>query len=299
MISEARRQSNNTRYDANSGVPQATFVQYFQNAQDDLEKEAKSSKGKYFRKYTAPFAVVPNQELYSYPDDIYMQSIDTIEWAQDNINFLPLFLQYPKDRLSNQNGWAYGYIPNHNGYLLTPTLASGFLRVTYIFSLPRVQIRQGQISAVTQLGDVVSAITVNIASTGFDATAINEQNYLCVVDRDGNQNAINIEYDSINSGTGVLTLTAPHTLSSGETISVGDYICVGTNTINKPLWPDVIESYLIKYAVYQAKLGDSSNWTKAVQDDVRRMIISCVDSLAMPNDDIQQVSITNTNYLDL
>lgn len=300
LISEARRQSNNTRYDADSGVPQATFVQYFQNAQDELEKAAKNVKGKYFLGQAPIITVVPDQELYDYPYDIYMQSIDTLEWSQDASTYYPLALATPKDRLSDQSGWAYGYIPRHDGYLLTPTLQSGYLRINYIKKLPQVQVRQGLISAATVTSGNLTALTLNVSDPSFDGTALNEQNYLCVVDRYGEQTAISIIYDSVNTTTGVVTITGgTFPLGTGETVTVGNYVVVGSNAINLPKWPTIIESYLIKYAVYQAKLGDSSNWTKAVKDDVSAMISSCVESLASPNDDISVPLVSNWNYLDL
>jgi len=301
LIAEARRQSNNTRYDANSGVPQATFVQYFQNAQDELEKAAKSVKGKYFLGQAPIVTVVSGQEEYAYPYDIFMQGIDTLEWSQDGNTYFALTLATVKDRLNNQTGWAYGYIPRNEGYLLTPTLASGFLRVNYIKKVPQLQLRQGLITSRTINGsNQLTALTLNVADTSFDGVSLNEQNYLCVVNRNGSQLAVNIEYDSVNTTTGVVTITgAAFALLTTETVPVGAYITVGKSTANLPNWPTVVESYLIKYAIYQAKLGDSSTWTKAIKDDVAAMITSCIECLATPNDDISVPLVSNWNYLDV
>ena len=80
LIDTVRKLSQNTRYDSTSGVPQDLFVQFLNNAQDSLTMEVQNLKTKYFKKQVI-VNVVPSQEVYSYPADCYIQSLDTIQWA--------------------------------------------------------------------------------------------------------------------------------------------------------------------------------------------------------------------------
>ena len=50
LIDVARAQSQSVRFDADSGVQQNIFVQYFRNAQDSLLKEVMNAKTKFWLK---------------------------------------------------------------------------------------------------------------------------------------------------------------------------------------------------------------------------------------------------------
>lgn len=299
LITEARKQSQNTRYDADSGLSQSTFVQYFQNAHDTIMREAVNTKGKFLLKDKL-VPVVYGQEKYAYPDDIYMYNIDTVEWSQDISgdykDYITLSAGITKDRFSGDIGWPFAYIIRSDGILFAPVLSSGTLRINYIKKLNNLGVRMGQISAVTDSGTQVTALTINTASPSFDGTTLADYNYLCVVDRDGNQTMKNIEYTSIDTGTGVITMS-PFTYADGETISTSDFVIAGKDMTNLPEWPDTFESYLIKYAVYEAKLGDSSAWTKPVQEAMSQHLSQLVSSLSRLSDDFTPIPIICADYI--
>lgn len=300
LIEEARELSGNQRYDANSGVSQAIFVRYFKNAQDALQKAIAIAKSKLLL-VESIIPVVNQQEFYAYPSDLYLQNIDTIEWSDSASleNWVVLNKSISKDRRSNENGWAFGYIPRKDGFLLTPTLVAGNLRVNYIKKLPLLEKRSGRISAVTVSSGEITAITLNIAEGSFDGTYINKQFALCIVDRNGDRKVLNVQYDSVDTVTGVITLASNHVLISGESVAVGDFITVGTDTYNRPDLADICESYLIKHAVYEAKYGDKSNWTKEAINDLAMNIKDLLESFNRPSDDINPIPIINTDYLGI
>lgn len=299
LIEEARVLSSNTIYDSDSGVLQNTFVRYFKNAQDAIVKEAVNLKSKQFLKEKL-ISSVNAQEQYSYPTDIYLQNIDTLEYAPNGTDFIPLEKCYTKDRMSNITGFAFGYMTRENGFLLVPPISGGgTLRCNYIRNPNAPQKRCGKISAVTTSSGQITAITLDTSESSFDATLINKEYYLCIVDRDGNQVVKNVEYDSVNSGTGVITLSANHTLETGEAAAIGDYVCVGKNTTNLIELPDICESFLIDHVVYQSKNSDSSNWTKAQQDLMAQNITSLVASFGKNSDDISGIQISNFDYLSI
>jgi|SRR6478736_747750 len=297
LITMARKLSMNTRYDADSGIPQDVFVQYFNNAQDALTKEVMNLKTKYFQK-TVQVDVVPGQERYDYPFDCFLHGLDTIQWSDNRLGsyFQVLNRGYIKEKITTQLSYPFSYVPFEDGFDLQPPIGSGLLYVTYMRTVDRLQKRAGQITVATIAGDQLTALSVDPSEDDYDQTEINSENFLCVVDKFGNIKARNVLYDSVSAG--VFTLD-PFDLESGETISVGDYICVGKNSVNLPSWPDICESYLIKHAVYEAKYGDSSQWSSEALADMQRCFAGLSEAFALLTNDIIEIPITNTDYIAL
>lgn len=300
LIDTARKLSQNTRYDSDSGVPQDVFVQYFNNAQDSLTKQVVNLKTKFLNKKTQ-VSIVNGQVAYDYPDDCYMQHIDTVQWSDVAANptyFTTLFKSYVKELVSTQVGYAFSYIPYNDGIHLNPPLSSGALTITYARQPERLGNRAGKITVCTQSSGQLTALTIDNSEASFNPTEANLQNYLCVVSRDGVLKARNIEYTSVNATSGVFTLSA-FTLASTDVIAVGDYIVIGKNSCNLPDWPDACEGYLLKHAVYEAKYGDSSAWSKEARDDMAMAFNQLSESFSTLSDDISEIPITNTDYLSL
>lgn len=299
LIASARDLSQNTRYDKNSGILQRTFVQYLKNAQSKLVSGIINSSSKYFL-VEELIDVVNGQEKYDYPEDIYLMSIDTIEWSNDSMNrqrsFIPLTKNVTKERVGSvSTGYPFGYIIHSDGFILSPPIESGVLRVNYNKDILQPEKRSGLVSAVTLAGQNLSAITVDPTETSFDLDYINQYNFLCVSDADGNIKAKNVRYTSA-SVAGVFTLL-PQTLEDGQTIAVGDYITVGKNTVNAPQVSRICEPFLIQYMIYSAKFGDASKWTAEAKNEMKDLLGTILESFAHLDADITEVPITNYDYL--
>jgi len=295
LIDQVRKLSNNTRYDSNSGVGQDIMALYLNNAQDEIQKALVNTKSKYLLKSTT-VPIVNNQQEYDYPVDLYLNNIDTMQWTQDNQSYVNMYHGYMKDRTYTGNGYSYGYVTKNESFVLVPPIDTGTLAIHYIRQLPRMATRSGLISAVTVNSGVVTALSVNTSDASYNASEIATDNYLCVVDYLGNIKATAIQYSAMSSG--VFTLPA-HTLLTGESVAVGDYIVVGKYATNKPELPEITQGFLIKYANYQAKYGDSSQWSKVVQDDMTQTLIGLTQSFGMNSDDVGEIPITNFDYLQL
>lgn len=293
LIDMARKMSGNTRYDSNSGIPQDVFTQFFNNAQTDLMNKIIAAKSHYLRDYY-DYTVVNGQLLYSYPPNLFMQSIENLSWAQNANQFIvPLTKSYVKERVTSQPGYAYGYIPRETGFELNPPISVGTLQMAFNKKRNKLQFRCGQITAVTVVGSTISALTVAVTGS-YDTTELNKYNYLCVCDRNGVQTAKNIVYTSESAG--VFTMSS-QTLDG--TIAVGDYVLAGKDTVNLPEWPDSVEAYLLKYARYEAKFMDSSVWTTEAAQDMMKTFESILEVFKNPDDDICEIPVTNLDYLSL
>lgn len=295
LIETARKLSQNTRYDATSGIGQDIFVQFLNNAQDSLVMEIQNLKTKYFRK-TEIIPAVPNQEVYAWPSDCYIQHLDTIQWT-DNANgtyWQTLYKTATKEKITLQPGYPFAYIPYEDGFHMNPPIQSGSLYVTYMRTPKRLAKRSGQITVATVSSGNLTALTVNPSEESFDLSDISSQNYLCVVDKFGNVKTSNVVYDSC-SVSGVFTLS-PFALGT-QSISVGDYICIGQNVTNLPELSTICEGYLLKHMVYEAKYGDSSAFTTQAQKDLDMYFSKLSGSFATLSDDISSVVISNLDYI--
>jgi hypothetical protein len=299
LIEEARELSGNERYDADSGISQAVFVRYFKNAQDSLQKALAIAKTKLLLvEKTIP--VVNSQESYPYPDDLFLQNIDTIEWSDSGFDgWTPLRKCLLKDRRSSATGYAYGYITRKDDFLLTPPLTSGTLRLNYIKKLPALEKRAGKISAVTVSGGEITALTIDSTEDSFDAAALNKHLVLCVVDKNGERKVKGVEFSSVNSSNGVFTLGTNHALDVGESVSTGDFVVCGEDSYNRCSLDDISESYLLKYAVYEAKYGDKSKWTAEAVQDMTMSLSTLIESFSRPSDDVIEIPVTNLDFMGI
>lgn len=296
LIERARELSGNTRYDSDSGATQTLFVQNLKTAQASLVRSIINSKCKFFMT-SSTTAIVNGQEAYSYPSDIYLRSLDTLEWAQDNINYIRVEKTIVKERMSyDVAGYPFGYIPRYSDILLNPPITNGTLRFNYNKRINAPEKRSGKITAVTASSGSISAITVNTSEASFDATYINQDNTLCVVDKYGVQKALNIDYTSVSSSTGVFTLSS-QTLSGS--VAVGDYVTVGANTCNKPELDDACEDYLITFMEYLAKYGDASKWSRECKENLKEITGELINNFNLLSDDITSIPITNIDYISM
>jgi hypothetical protein len=288
LIDSARKRSGNSRYDADSGVPQSVFVEYLQAAQQYVVTAAVNTKSKILQTVKI-IDVVPSQAYYSYPSNLYISMVDTVEWSSDGITWNDLFRGIAKDRL-DFSGNPCSYIPQKGGFILNSVAISGKLRITYTMNPNQPQKRSGQIQSVSIVGGSVTALTLDISEASYDETEINSDYFLCVVDKYGNQKAANIPYDSVTSG--VFTLSS-HTLSSGESIAVGDYITVGKNTTNLIELPDPCEVHLLNHTIFEAKYGDASQWSQKAQEIMAASLQGLLDSFGSNTEDFVQIPIVD------
>jgi len=295
LIDTARELTQNTRYSETSGISQKLFVEYFNHASESLNREVTNSKSKFFLKQTL-MTVVSGQEQYDWPKDIFIFNIDTMEWSQNGRDYITLYRGDTKDRFNTTVGYPYGYIPRNDGFLLAPSLNSGTLRLNYIKQPSRLEKRSGKISAVTVTNGVLTALTINAAEASFDYAYLNRDNFISVVDKFGVQKAKHIIFDTVNSTTGVFTLS-PFTLDDGDTIAVGDYVCSGYDSTNLPEYPTTAEDFLKKHVEYECKYGDSSKWNQEARDNLVSIANQIITSFGQNTNDVVQIPIINCDYL--
>jgi len=296
LVTDARLATENEDFSDTVGIDDEEFIRFFNEAQTRIHSLISQQHSAIFLKDTIT-NIVANQESYSLPSDCLLgNKVAQVEYSHDGNtdNYVPLKPTFLKNRNSN-SGEPLNYIRRSGTILLSPVpdTSTGTLRITYIEKPRSLDIRRGSISSFTDSGTQITAITLNVSTDTVDSTAVGKDNFLCVVDRAGAIQMADIEYDSIDASTGVVTLTSNHTYSSGEALAAGDYIVVGKNTSTHSELADFVERYLLAYVSWKILKRDSSADYSEQQEELAQLEKEIIDSYADISDDIYEIPEIN------
>lgn len=304
LIEQARRESLNKEYSTTVGIPQEDFVSWADEASQRIFSEAEKQHPKYFLAEKI-IDVVANQEAYDIPADCFLSHIENVEYSIDGnqLNYYRLEQAKLPERISYPVGNPGYYIRRATQLLMVPapTNASSKIRLTYVKKPYRLDIRRAQIQSVTASSTQVTALTLSAASlASLDPSGqLGKTNYLSVVDRDGNVKMSGLEYDSINTGNGLVTITGgAFTFASGESIAANDYVVAGEYTANKSSLPEFCERYLIEWMTFRALQRDGSQRAGSQKTLCDEILADSMSAFADIDHDVSVITILNTDYLD-
>lgn len=304
LISHIRKASENETTNSTTDIDDNEIIQYLNEGQHRIQSKIIAQHPRVFIAETTINAVA-DQEEYNLPSDVFMASkIIAVEYTDDssaNKAYTKLLPGYERDRQSHISGFPTKYIRRDKldsdvgTILLTPrpSNSSGTLRVTYIQRIDELDKRRGIISAVTDSGTAVTALTLDVSGTPpIDSEDLSEHDYFCVVSKTGDIKMRNVQFDSIDTSTGVVTLTdGSHTYESGETIAVGDYIVGGKDTTSHSRFPRNVERYLIEFAIWKIFKRDSSTDSTEQLQELLAIESDILESFQEIQEDIVQIPV--------
>jgi hypothetical protein len=144
--------------------------------------------------------------------------------------------------------YIFGYITRDNKVLISgqnDVAQLQTIRITYFKQLPTLDIRRGTI------GTVIA--NTSIAVTGLDSEVFTMDDHFSTVDAQGDQ----VVDDIYSTSTG-----SPLAVSDTTGVVAGQFLVSGKNACNKPLLPDVCETYLLDYVrqrIYTRNNYDDAN----------------------------------------
>lgn len=302
LILDSRVETENEEFTDNTGIQDDEFIRYFNDAQEDLQSAiARAHQNVFIAE--AIRDVVVNQEAYALPDDIYLDNRISAVWFSDTGS--------SKDRRRLQAGSMIErvfdktqnpalYIRSTNELILTPvpgqSVANG-LFFNYVRRLSKIDKRRGQVLSFATSGNALTALTLD-PDAELDADALLEENYLSVVNRDGDRQMQRIPFTEINQATGVVTLVPGFEFKAGESIAVGDYVVRGRFGANRSEMPTNVERYLIAYTNWKILKRDSSTDSAEQSEELRAMRGEIVNLFNEIDDDEKNIAIKNTQFLD-
>ena len=138
-----------------------------------------------------------------------------------------------KPIMESEFSYIFGYITRDNKVLISgqnDVAQLNTVRITYFKQLPTLDIRRGTI------GTVIANTSVAVSS--LDTEVFTMDDHFSTVDAQGDQ----VVKDIYSAST-----TSPLAVANTTGIVSGQFLVSGKNACNKPLLPDVCETYLLDY----------------------------------------------------
>jgi hypothetical protein len=301
LILASRRATENQEYTDTAGIQDEEFIQYFNDGQEEIHTLINAAFPHVLMKIKE-MNVTGGVEAYSIPSDVFMGTrIDTIEFTQSGApdNYYPLKKGSVKERLSGIQTDPSFYIRNGSQIFLQPKPQSSGskIRITYQRTIPRLDIQRATVESVTlNTGSKTITSLVLDDSVLMDTTALLEENFITVLDKNGVVKMRSIPISAISS-TGVVTVDASFVYEDGESISVGDSVCRGKYASNFSELPELCEKYLLEYCNTRILIRDSSSDSDALGQLLLKVQGTIQAAFAEPDNDPDYVPVLDGQYL--
>lgn len=295
LLTLARKATENEDYSDDTGISNDELIQYINDAQYRLLSLITATHPTVFVKEGATIDVVASQESYALPDDALLENrVTSIEYSdtsltRDYIKLAPMSLA---SREVGFEGFPSSYIRRSGNILLSPIPSSGgILRVNYQRRIAELDLRRGQVSAVTldSSTNTITSLTIDNSQGDFDSDKITECDFISIVNVHGEQQMPKIQKDSIDSSTGVVTINSGFTYVTGESISVGDFVVCGYDASSHTELPKICERYLIAYLAWKLFKRDSSEDAYEQRNELKSMEKDIVDAFRDVADDLELI----------
>lgn len=267
IIDDLGDQSKNRRSDvtSTSGVQNNEILRYLSSGQAYIQSQILRQVGQTnFFNSSQDISIVNGTKEYTLSGNVYYkQKVKRVRYSSSGLARDYRDLKYlvserwtEDAEISTPSAYSVG----NNTIILdsVPSSSAGSLRVVYVASLDRPEIRRGKIQSVANDGTNYTSIVLEDDSD-LDGTNIARYlgDYLCVNSVLGVVNYYNAQISAYDAGTRTITLT--NSLMSAGTIAAGAYITLGRYSTTHSKLPDECEHYLMEFADWKLKKGDSSS----------------------------------------
>ena len=301
LIEQVRRETENEDVTATTGISDEEFIQYLNDGQDRIQALIQVQFPDVFQDDSTVDAIRA-QEKYDIPKDAFLGvRIDNIEYSNTGQvdDFYNLKKASKKERKSGITSSPVVYIRQHNKIILQPAAQnSGKIRFTYQKRLPRLDIRRGTVltASLNGVNNTITTLTLDPA-TNLDATALEEDNFITIVDRNGIEKMRRIEIDNVDSSTGVVTVTNGFTYEDLESIEPGDFALRGFESTTHSQLADNAERYLRAYCAWKIHRRDSSSDSQEQSGELTALETDIVKSYAEPDGGVDRITILDDSFL--
>lgn len=301
LITHARSATENQEVSASIGIPDAEFIRYYNEAQDHIVSKIVAQHKSAFAAEVIK-SVVGKQESYTLPSDAFIKNkVITAEYSTSGniIDYYPLSLKTLTERCTWNGGLPDRYIVRNGNLLINPIPddSRGTLRINYISRPCDLDVRRGQVSAVTLNGTNRTITSLTITSTADNVTILNDGNYVTIVDRLGNIKMKGILLSSTGiTGAGPYTVNVDSSFvyESGETITSGDYIVSGAYASTHHQLDDQVERFLNQWVILKIFKRDTSvNDVQLLESEVAILENDIIESYSHSEEDVRTPPVVN------
>ena len=301
LIEQVRRQTENEDVTDFTGISDKEFIQYLNDAQYNLQSQIVHQHPNVFIE-EAIIQTVGGQERYNLPSNCFLSNkVHNVEYSStgNDEDYYTLRQATIKSRSSGIDADPSSYIRLSSQILLVPQPTSGgTLRINYVKRLRELSKAAAKVDSA---GITINSNPVNnVYTIPLDPTSLvtnldllEQNDFICIVDKEGNAIVSNIEILSVNSTEITYSL---HTPSSTDNLTVpgGSVIVSGKDTTTHSELGIEIERYLIAYCAWKILKRDSSVDSQEAIQEMASMLSDIVKSYGMVSDDVQFVPDLHT-----
>lgn len=303
LITHIRSITENDTINSTTDITDNEILEFINEGQHRLQSRILAQHPRVFINETT-LSSVADQEEYDLPSDVFLANkVISVEYSDDtgpDKSYTKLLPGHERNRQSDISGFPKYYIRrdklnNDVGSILLapkPSNSSGSIRITYVQRIDQLDKRRGIVSDITDSGTQITALTLDVSGDPpIDSTDLADHDYFCIVSKTGSIKMRNLQFDSINTSTGVVTLTSSHTYNTGETAAVGDYIVGGRDTTTHSRLPRNVERYLIEFAAWKIFKRDSSTDSIEQQNEVLALEQDIIECFQEVQEDIHIIPV--------
>lgn len=302
LIAMARRNTENEVTGVTDGIVAEDFVRYCNEANKLVRSKLVQSHSQKFVTVTTQ-AVTINQEYYSVPDNSFLNYNIVSVFYSDSGNADDMYPLDKKDLIERVpiKGRPSKWIPSGNGFYANPIpqSASGVFYINMVQRTRQMALRSATVSSSTFSDPTLSALTLaaytpagTLAQQRFD-----EEDYLTIVDASGNVKMQGIQYSSIDTGTGVVTLEGgSYTAPSGSSIANGDYVVKGPYASSHSQLDYEAQEAVLAFMEYFVFKRDSSNDSSEQFQTAQMFLDNLIDDFEKDKQEMYSLPITSNEY---
>jgi hypothetical protein len=298
IIERVRRETENEEYGDTYGINDEECIDYLNDAQDRVYSEIVKTHSKFFLKEYKT-QIVSGVEDFTLPTKIYLGQISLFEYSQNSNsnNFYRLKSASILERIST-NGIPAFYIRKNKSILFAPIPNNnGFVRITYVERLPKIDKIRAKVLSVTTLSNKITSLVLDTSSV-LDRTNLLKENYLSIVNKDGDSNMYGIPFTDINATTGEVTFDATWSFELTETISAGDFVTMGQFSVNRSMLESICERYLslhLKNDLYDRDANQAGTQNQSIK--MEKLLAEVIAAYQDNTDDMKEPPILDNSYL--
>lgn len=300
LINEARQETDNAIFTDETGIQDSEFLRWANSAQTRILSLIQQAHPDLFQRSTI-IPAVQNQEEYAIPSKTFLGTrIQMLEYSKTGQarDYYPLKKGTLHERVNGPSGDPAFYIRFSKKFLVQPAPQNtGSFRAITQLALPRLDLRRATVLSSTLTTNTITALNFD-PSQFIDQENIQNEGYICLVDKDGNILMEGIPVDSVDPSTGLVNVTSGFTFQSGESAPAGCFAVLGAYSSTTSELPDVAERYVVDFMIWKLEKRDSNQVSQEINQELSMQEQDIVDSFGMPDDDVSYVAILDSQYLD-
>lgn len=301
LITQARRATENTEFSDTVGISDNEFIQYANDAQDELESIISKVNADAFLT-SKVVTLSQGLDTYNIPSDALLGTkVALVMYSPNGVesSYRPLNQGRVSEMVGTFQGTPSFFVRLGTTIRLIPApyASNSTIKIYYAQKLPRLDIRSGKVATVALSGTTITSMTLDTAST-IDRAKLLEEGFCTIVSDTGTVKMKNVPITDVNETTGTVTFGS-FTYESGETAAVGDYLIRGARSSSHSMLPDICERYLLSYMQWRILKRDSSNDASEQSAEMEMMRQSIQDAFAEPDMTVDGVAVLDSQFLDI